>query len=85
MGGPDIQRDLDPRGLLAPHNDLTELLALLSFQLRYFEMSGTSGLGYEAMILPAYVSGSRAAGLTSTLRSARDEQFPPACDHPPWF
>jgi len=83
MGRPDVQRNLDPRGLFAPHDDLGELLALFSFQLSCAEMSGTSEPGDGVVILPAYVSGSRAAGLTSSLSSARDEQCPPVDDHPP--
>ena len=37
MSGPDIQRNLDPRWLFSPHNNLGELLALFNFQLRFAE------------------------------------------------
>jgi len=85
MSRPDVQCNLDPGGLFAPHNNFAELLALFGFQLGYAEMSGTSGLGSEVVILPAYVSGSRAARLTKSLSSASDEQCTPLDDHPPWF
>ena len=85
MSRPDVQCNLDPRGLFAPHNNLAELLALFGFQLRYAGMSGTSGLGNEVIVLPAYINGSRAAGLTVSLSSASDEQYTPLDDHPPWF
>jgi hypothetical protein len=83
MSGPDVQRNLDPRGLFAPHNDLSELLAVFGFQLRYIEISGTSRPKEEVMILQAYVRGSRAAGLTNSLSSARDEQYLSVDDHSP--
>jgi len=83
MSGPDVQRDLDPRGLFAPHNDISELFALLCFQLRYAKISEVSRIDEGAMVLPAYVSGSRAAGLTRSLSSAREEQYVSVVDHPP--
>lgn len=83
MSGPDVQSDLDPRGLFAPHDDFSELLAFFSFQLCYAKMSGTSRIGEEAMVLQAYVSGSRAAGLTNSLSSAREEQDVSVVDHSP--
>lgn len=48
MSGPDVQLDMNPRGLFASHNDLSELLALFGFQLRYTKMSGTSRIKEEA-------------------------------------
>jgi hypothetical protein len=39
VSGPDVQCDLDPRRLFAPHNNLTELLTFFGFQLRYAEMN----------------------------------------------
>jgi len=83
VSGPHVQRNLDPRGLFAPHNDFNELLALFGFQLRYDEISGTSEPKEDVTILQAYVSGSRAAGLTNSLSSARDEQYPSVDDHSP--
>lgn len=64
MSGPDVQRDLDPSGLFAPHNDIGELFALFGFQLRYTKMFKVSRIDEGAIVLPAYVSGSRAAGST---------------------
>lgn len=83
VGRSDVQRNLDPRGLFTPHNNLSELLASFSFQLRYAETLGTSGLEEGAMIPQAYISGSRAAGLTNSLSSARDEQYLWVDDHSP--
>lgn len=38
MSGPDVQCNLIPRGLFAPHGDIGELLALFGFQLCCVEM-----------------------------------------------
>jgi hypothetical protein len=83
MSGPDVQRDLDPRGLFAPHNDISELMAFFGFQLRYSKISGPSRIDEGAMVLQAYVSGSRAAGSTNSLSSSREEQYVSVVDHPP--
>jgi len=74
VSGPDVQSDMNPRGLFTPHHDLSELLTLFCFQLRYAETSGVPRIKEEATVAQAYVSGSRAAGLTSPLSTAREEQ-----------
>lgn len=83
MSGPDVQRNLDPRRLFSPHNDLGELLALLHLQLRFAERSAILEFNEELKVVQAYVSGSRAAGSTNPLSSVRDEQYFAADDHPP--
>ena len=83
VGRPDVQRDLDPRGLFAPQNDISEFFALFGFQLRYAKISGAPRINEGEMVLQAYESGSRAAGLTSSLSSAREEQYVSVVDHSP--
>lgn len=66
MSGPDVQRNLDPRGLFAPHNDLSELLALFGFQLCYAEMSGILSAEEDVSL----------TGIRKWLKSSRVDKFP---------
>lgn len=83
MGGPDVQRNVDPGWLLAPHNDPGEFLTLFYLELRFAEISGKLAVDDGMMILQAYESGTRAAGSTNSLSSARDEQCFSVDVHPP--
>jgi len=69
MSGPDVQHNLDPCGLFAPRNDLSELLALFDFQSRYDEISGTLEPKENVTILQAY----------GRLKSSRVDEFPKLC------
>ena len=83
MSSPDVQRNLDPRWLFSSHDDLIELLGLFRLQLRCVETLGTPEFNVEVKAVQAYISDSRAAGSTSPLSSAREEQYFAVDDHSP--